>query len=196
MAKFPPSLQRLIDLFSELPTIGPKTAERFIFFLLRQREYTGRLIQALTDLHQNVTQCERCHTYSEKNPCYICSNPDRDQTLLCVVAETNDLAALESTGRYRGLYHVLGGTLNAAHDSVPPYYEHLLQRLHQPGVREVILAFNPDIDGESTILALSQALKDAGPRLSRLARGLPMGGDVSYADDITLGNALDGRREM
>ena len=196
MAKFPPSMQRLIDLFSQLPTIGPKTAERFVFALLRKRNLLTDLEQALAELGQKVTTCERCGTYSEKSPCYICSNGGRNANLLCVVANTTDLAAVENTGSYTGRYHVLGSTIDPLTEPDSATIKKLTDHIQQDGVQEAILAFNPDVEGEATMLILVKILKPLGVKVSRLARGLPMGSDLIYADEVTLASALEGRKEL
>lgn len=189
-------MQRLIDLFSQLPTIGPKTAERFVFSLLRKRNLLAELQQALSELGQKVTTCDQCGTYSEKSPCYICSNVNRTSALLCVVASTTDLAAVENTGSYTGRYHILGGTIDPLTEPDPAVLKKLTDRITHDGVREVILAFNPDVEGEATLLTLVKLLKPLGVTVSRLARGLPMGSDLVYADEVTLTSALEGRKEL
>lgn len=196
MAKFPPTMQKLIDEFSRLPTIGPKTAERFVFYLLRYPQHILALTGALADLKEKVTTCQECFTFSEKSPCYICSNPKRDRSVMCVVASTTDLAAMENTGHYQGLYHVLGGTIDALDQNIPLTTNQLEARLKQGGITEVILAFNPDVDGEGTILFLQKLIAPLGIKTTRLARGLPMGSDLVYADEVTLSSALDNRREI
>jgi len=196
MAKFPPTMQKLIDEFSRLPTIGPKTAERFVFYLLRYPQHISALTTTLTDLKDKVTTCQECFTFSEKSPCYICSNPKRDPALMCVVASTTDLAAMENTGHYQGRYHVLGGTVDALDQNIPLTTNELVARIQRDHVTEVILAFNPDVDGESTILFLQKLLQPFKVKITRLARGLPMGSDLVYADEVTLSSALDNRKEI
>ncbi|MFA5359059.1 MAG: recombination mediator RecR [Patescibacteria group bacterium] len=196
MAKFPPTMQRLIEEFSALPTIGPKTAERFVFYLLKNKDRITGLQEALENLKTKVTTCETCHTFSEKSPCYICSNPKRDQSAVCVVANTTDLAAIENTNNYNGLYHVLGGSVNPLEDQQRLNVETLINRIKNNEIKEIILAFNPDIEGESTIIYLQKLLKPLGAKISRLAKGLPMGSDLIYADEITLSSALEERKEL
>lgn len=196
MPKFPPTMQRLIEEFSQLPTIGPKTAERFVFYLLRNKNQIEALQSALEDLKSRVTTCSICHTFSEKSPCYICSNPKRDQSTICVVAQTTDLATIESTGHYLGLYHVLGGVINPLHDEDRLDTNTLLERIKNNKIKEIILAFNSDIEGETTILHLSRLLKPLNVKLTRLAKGLPMGSELIYADEVTLSSALEGRKEI
>ncbi|MEK7139561.1 MAG: recombination mediator RecR [Patescibacteria group bacterium] len=196
MAKFPPTMQKLIDEFSRLPTIGPKTAERFVFYLLRYPQHITALAAALTDLKGKVTTCQECFTFSEKSPCYICSNPKRDRSMMCVVASTTDLAAMENTGHYQGLYHVLGGTIDALDHHTPLTTNQLETRIKFGSISEVILAFNLDVDGEGTILFLQKLLQPLNVKITRLARGLPMGSDLVYADEVTLSNALENRKEI
>lgn len=189
-------MQRLIDLFSQLPTIGPKTAERFVFALLRKRSLLSELQRALGELDQKATTCEQCGTYSEKSPCYICSNTSRNAQLLCVVTSTTDLAAMENTGSYTGRYHVLGSTIDPLTEPDSTLLKKLTDRVQRDSVQEVILAFNPDVEGEATMLTLLKVLKPLGVKVSRLARGLPMGSDLIYADEVTLTSALEGRKEL
>lgn len=189
-------MQRLIEAFSELPTIGPKTAERFVFYLLRNKNQIDGLTRALTELKATVTTCAECHTFSEKSPCYICSNPKRDRATICVVAQTTDLASIESTAQYNGLYHVLGGVVDTPEDTARLNTAKLLERIKANGVQELILAFDATIEGESTILYLSRLLKPLGVKMTRLAKGLPMGSELVYADEVTLSSALEGRKEI
>jgi recombination protein RecR len=189
-------MQRLIDEFSQLPTIGPKTAERFIFYLLKNKGQIDNLQSALEELKNKVTTCSECHTFSEKSPCYICSNSKRDRSIICVVAQTTDLAVMENTGQYNGLYHILGGLVNPLREETNLTTDQLISRIKKNNTQEVILAFNPDIEGESTILYLSKILKPTGAKITRLAKGLPMGSELIYADDVTLSSALEGRKEI
>jgi recombination protein RecR len=189
-------MQRLIEEFSSLPTIGPKTAERFVFYLLKNQGQIDALQSALNELKTKVTTCAECGTFSEKSPCYICSNTGRDRTLLCVVSGTTDLATIENTGHYRGLYQILGGVVDSLAPSGNLNTDRLIARIKTNGVREVILAFNPDLEGESTILYLAKILKPLGVKITRLAKGLPMGSELIYADEVTLESALEGRKEI
>ncbi len=198
MAKYPPTIQRLIDAFSDLPSIGPKTAERFVLYLLNRPAASQTLTAALLDSQQNIRRCQNCQTFSEKSPCYICSNPQRDPKLLCVVATTADLATIESTGQYHGRFFVLGGTLEPLSDQTSSALDtsKLLTTLKNNSTSEVILAFDSTIEGEATVLALYQQLKDQNLKISRLAKGLPMGSQLIYADEVTISNALGGRKEL
>lgn len=199
MPEFPKPIQSLIEEFNKLPGIGPKTAERFVYYLLRQPpEEIKKLTQTLEELHKKTKTCSRCLTYSEMNPCSICRNSQRDQTTLCVVASPPQILIIERTGEYQGLYFVLGGVLNPIEAITPDKLNinKLIDRLKNasPKIKEVILALNPDVEGESTALYLKKLLLPYVSKITRLARGLPQGGDLDYADEITLADALKGRR--
>lgn len=198
---YPPSLQRLIEHFRALPGVGPKTAARFVIYLLKRPEDELRSFgHALVDLKQGTRLCQVCHNFTLQNPCEICSDTRRDSTVICVVAKPQDLLVIEGTSEYRGLYHVLHGTLNPIEGITPEQLKikELLARIEraQGQIKEIILALNPDMEGESTAIYLSKLLKKDVPKITRLARGLPMGGDLEYADEITLSAALKGRREV
>lgn len=190
---------RLIDAFGQLPGIGPKTASRLTFFLLRADEDVARqLAAALIGLKEQVQLCKRCFNITVDELCPICTNPARDQSIVCVVEEPLDLLAIERTGIYRGLYHVLHGHI-APLDGI--YREHLkiddlIQRVRTETINEVILATNPNTEGEATAYLILKDLVPMGVRATRLARGLPTGGDLEWADADTLGSALEGRREL
>lgn len=191
---------RLIDEFSRLPGIGPKTSARIVFHLLRApAEQTQALAEALLDLRQRTVFCSVCHNITEVDPCAICTDESRDRTLICVVEEPLDVLAIERTGEYRGLYHVLHGVL-APIEGIGPddlHISDLLPRLKSvPPVREVIIATNPNMEGEATAMYIARQLTGTGVRITRLARGLPVGGDLEYADQITLGRALAGRQTI
>ncbi len=199
MPKFPRTIEELIDQLSTLPGVGPKTAERYAFALLKKdRAARERFARAVTATDANLTTCSVCRNYTETDPCAVCGDPKRDRDLICVVATEQDLLAVEHTGEYRGLYHILGGTLSPA-DGVTPReltVRELAERVRAAKPREVILAFDPTIEGESTMLYVSRLLAPAGVRLTRLARGLPIGSELGYADEVTLSDALRGRREI
>jgi recombination protein RecR len=182
-----------------LPGIGPKTAQRLTFHLLKQPEGAVReLADALVELKARVVHCSRCFNVTDEDPCRICADPARDVGLLCVVEEPNDLLAMERTGEYHGRYHVLLGALSPL-DGIGPdelKVRELLQRLSAAGVREVILATNPNVEGDATAIYLAKLLRPLGLRVTRIARGLPVGGDLEYADEVTLARALEGRKEM
>jgi len=198
MSKFPPTIQNLIDELKHLPGVGPKTAERFAFYLLKNKNTAENLARAVDNAKTKMTTCAECGTFSEKSPCYICSNPKRNRATICLVAETNDLAVIENTSEYDGLYHVIGGTLNPPEKITieKDTLAKLEQRVKKNGVKEIILALNPDLDGETTILYLTKFLKPLKVKITRLARGLPMGGNLEYADEVTLSNALKNRTEL
>jgi recombination protein RecR len=195
----PPPLGRLIDALERLPGIGPKTAQRLAFHLLKQPVGAVReLAEALLALKEHVRNCPRCFNVTDRDPCRICADVSRDAGLVCVVEEPNDLLAMERTGEYRGRYHVLLGALSPL-DGIGPdelKVRELLARLEADSVREVILATNPNVEGEATAIYLAKLLRPLGMRVTRIARGLPVGGDLEYADEVTLARALEGRREM
>lgn len=197
---YPPgALSRLIGELLKLPGIGPKTAQRLAFYLLKvPQEEAAALAQALLDLKDKMRLCPVCGNITEEELCFICRNPNRDPSTLCVVEEANDLFALEKTGEFRGLYHVLGGTISPLEGRGPEQLtaKELLKRLEGGTIKEVILATNPTVEGEATALYLSRLLKPLGVKVTRIARGLPMGGDLEYADEVTLAKALEGRREV
>lgn len=199
MRKYTPEIQQLLEAFQTLPGVGPKTAERYVFSLLRR---TAAEIDAFTAAvglaTKSVSVCKTCFTVGHQNPCEICSDGRRDRSSLCVVAEPQDIGAIEGTSAYRGLYHVLGGLLSPLEGMTEERLRvrELLDRISRDRVREVILAFSPNLDGETTILALSGALKSYPVRLTRLARGLPMGAELQYADEVTLTDAISGRRDV
>ena len=195
---------RLIEEFTKLPGIGPKTAKRLTFFLLRApAEEAKALAEAILRMKERVTFCSVCYNITETDPCRICAGDERDRSLICVVDEPLDVLALERTGSYEGLYHVLHGAISPV-DGIGPddlRIDGLLRRLPGAGgiaspVREVILATNPNLEGEATAMYLARLIAAMGVRVTRLARGLPVGGDLEYADEVTLTRALEGRLEM
>ncbi|MDP6792661.1 MAG: recombination mediator RecR [Anaerolineales bacterium] len=200
-AATPRPVQRLIDEFSRLPGIGPKSASRLTFFLLRaQAEHVTGLGEALLALKSETRFCSVCFniTAAERDPCVICLDDERDGGLLCVVEEPLDMLAIERAGLFRGRYHVLHGVISPV-DGIGPdelRISELLRRVHAGQVTEVILATNPNLAGEATAMYLYQQLVANGLRITRLARGLPVGGDVEYADEVTLARALEGRSQM
>ena len=199
MGAMPPSVERLIETLSELPGIGPKTASRLTFFLLRaESDLPLRLAEALRDLKEKTRFCSVCFNITEEDPCPICSDPGRDRSTICVVEEPLDVLAIERTEQYRGLYHVLHGALAPIEGVFAEDLRiaELLQRVRTGGVREVILATNPTGEGDYTAAYLVSKLRPLGVRITRLGRGLPVGGDLEYADQVTLANALEGRREV
>lgn len=198
MRKFPAPIHNAVAALGKLPGVGPKTALRYVFALLRLQKGELDLLARSIEALKYVTTCERCFTYAEANVCDICRDPKRDQTTLCVVAEARDIATIEATGIYGGVYFVLGGVLNPVDGYTPDRLnvKQLQDRLaNDKNIEEVILAFSPDVHGETTILYLSRMLKQLGKKTTRLARGLPMGADIEYADEVTLASALSGRSE-
>ncbi|MGH7318533.1 MAG: recombination mediator RecR [Candidatus Rokuibacteriota bacterium] len=199
MSYHPPSLRRLMEALQRLPGVGPKTAQRLTFHLLKQpAEAVRDLAEALVDLKARVGYCSRCFNVTDEDPCRICGDPARDTGLLCVVEEPNDLLAMERTGEYRGRYHVLLGALSPL-DGIGPEelkVRELLARLDTDRVHEVILATNPNVEGDATAIYLAKLLRPLAVRVTRIARGLPVGGDLEYADEVTLARALEGRKEM
>jgi len=189
------ALQQLIEEFSRLPGIGRKSAQRIALFILKQpREEVVRIAKALVNVKDRIRYCSVCCNITEADPCAICASQKRDRATICVVEEPNDVIALEKTNEFRGLYHVLGGSLSPL-DGVGPdelKVKELLSRIGE-GVTEVILAMNPNVEGEATTIYLTRLLKPLGVRVSRIARGLPVGGDLEFADEATLSRALEGR---
>ena len=199
MAYYPDAAERLIEALQRLPGIGPKTAQRLTFFMLKRPEAEViELSEALAQLKARIRYCTVCFNVTEEDPCRICSDPQREHRMLCVVEEPNDLLALERTGEFKGRYHVLLGALSPL-DGIGPEdlrVRELLARLEAQGVEELILATNPSVEGEATAIYLAKLLKPLAVRITRIARGLPVGGDLEYADQVTLTKALEGRRDM
>ena len=198
MALYTKPLARLIDELQKLPSIGQKTAQRLAFFILKmQAAEVRQLAEALIQAKEQIRYCSLCSNLSAEDPCEMCANPQREDTIICVVAEPRDLVALERSKEFRGRYHVLQGLISPL-DGIGPEQlkiKELLRRLNGP-VQEVILAINPTVEGDATVLYLSRLIKPLGPRVTRLAFGLPIGGDLEYADEMTLAKALEGRREV
>ncbi len=197
---FPKSFQKLIDHFSSLPSIGPKMAERLVLYLFKQeRIKTGAFADDLHNFASNITYCSRCYHIAEENEqCSICNNKKRDQTTICVTEDPLDVIAIEKTGRYQGIYHVLGGNLSVmTEDEIKRLkINELLKRVEVEKIKEVIIATNPTTDGDTTALYLARLLKSLNVKVTRLGRGMPTGGDIEYADEMTLGGALENRNEL
>jgi recombination protein RecR len=189
----------LINEFSKLPTVGPKTAARLVFYILsRPRADAQSLAEAILAVKDRVRLCSRCFALTEEDPCAICTDERRDSALLCVVAEAKDIFAIERTSAYRGRYHVLGGLISPM-DGIGPAQlriRELIERIAGEQPNEVIVATNPNAEGEATALYLSRCIAPSGVKVTRLAYGLPIGGDLDYADEVTLGKALEGRRTL
>lgn len=199
MLHYAKPLARLVSELEKLPGIGPKSAQRMAFHLLRiPKEEAQQLANAILEVKERITFCRECYNFTDQDLCDICRDPRRDQTLLCVVAEPRDMIAMEKTNEYRGLYHVLGGVISPQEGIGPDALRirELLSRLSRLQVQEIIVATNPTIEGEATALYLARQLKPIGFRVTRIAHGLPAGGDLDYADQATLISALQWRREM
>lgn len=192
-------ISRLIEEFNKLPGIGPKSAARLTYYLLRMPEAEARdLAEAIIAVKEKTILCSLCQNITDSNPCAICTSKERDPSIICVVEEPLDILALERTRHYKGLYHVLHGVLSPM-DGIGPddlKIGELVERLKACSVKEVILATNPNVEGEATSMYIQHLLSPLGVRLTRLARGLPMGGDIEYADEVTLVRALEGRQEV
>ncbi len=192
------SLERLIREFSKLPGIGRKTAQRLAFWVLkRDPKEVRELADAIREAREKVRACSICFNITESDPCEICRSDRRDRSAICVVEEANDLLALEKTGQYNGLYHVLGGALSPL-DGIGPEQLHakeLIERLKSDEVTEIIIATNPNVEGEATAAFLAKLIKPIGVKVTRIARGLPQGSDLEYADNTTLGQAISNRRD-
>lgn len=199
MSSYDGAIGRVIDAFSKLPGIGPKGAQRIAFYILSSSDVqTQDLIDAISDLRENVRFCEICGNVCEQSPCVICQDPRRDHTKICVVEEPKDIMSIERTHEYAGVYHVLGGAINPMANIGPADLKitQLLERLKDVQVKEVILALDPNIEGEATVTYLARLLEPLDISITRLASGLPVGGDLEYADEITLGRAFAGRQEV
>ena len=192
-------VQALINEFSKLPTIGPKTAARLVFYLLnRPRNEAHSLADAILAVKDKIRLCGVCGSLTEEDPCQLCTDERRDGTLLCVVAEAKDIYAVERTGAYKGRYHVLGGLISPM-DGIGPAQlrvKELIVRIGSESPKEIVLATNPNAEGEATALYLSRLITPLGVEVTRLAYGLPIGGDLDYADEMTLAKALEGRRTL
>jgi recombination protein RecR len=192
-------VQRLVDELGRLPGIGPKSAQRIAYYLLKVApEDARRLAAAIVEVKEKISWCRRCFNIAEGEECSICRDPRRDTTLLCVVEEPRDIVAIERTQEFRGRYHVLQGTISPIEGVGPDQLrvKELLTRIPAEGVEETILATNPNTDGEVTAMYLAKVLTPLGVRVTRIASGLPVGGDLEYADEVTLGRALEGRRAV
>lgn len=193
------SIQKLLDELERLPGVGPKSAQRIAFWLLNADTVTARrLADAIIEVKQTVHFCSTCFNYAEADECSICADPTRDHTTICVVEEPRDVTAIERTGEFSGVYHVLGGVISPM-DGIGPEQLHvreLMSRLSDDAVKEVILATNPNVEGETTAVYLARMIKPLNVTVTRLASGLPVGGDLEYADEVTLGRAIEARRAM
>jgi recombination protein RecR len=196
---YPKNIQDLINEFAQFPSIGPKTAERFIFYLMKKSPQQLEKLTIMVKNLKHLSLCPLCGNFMEKMVCPICANKNRDHSIICVVADPQDLMSVEKTRDFKGVYHLLGGTISTTQDIGPDTLriQQLLQRIGKSvvKVKEIILALNPDLEGETTTLYLINLLKPLKLKMTRLARGLPIGSDLEYADEITLSNAIK-RREV
>lgn len=199
MFSYAPPLARLIEELSKLPTVGPKTAQRLAFHMLSMTSQDAEaLAAAILEAKSRIRNCSICGNITEADPCVICTNPQRNPSVICVVEDPRDVAAMERTREFSGQYHVLQGAISPL-DGVGPddlRIAELVKRVTAGDVREVIVATNPRVEGEATALYLSKVLKPLGVRVTRIAHGLPVGGDLEYADEVTLARALEGRRDL
>ena len=199
MIHYAKPLARLVGELEKLPGIGPKSAQRMAFYLLRvPKEEAGKLAEAILEVKERIGLCRECFNFTDQELCEICSSPKRDQHLMCVVAEPRDLIAMEKTNEYRGLYHVLQGVISPQEGIMPDMLriKELIPRLSRHDTQEVIIATNPTVEGEATAFYIARLLKPLGLKVTRIAHGLPAGGDLDYADQATLISALSWRREM
>ena len=194
-----PAIQKLLDELERLPGVGPKSAQRMAYWILSSDRATAlRLAQAIVEVKDTVHFCSRCFNYAEEDECEICRSTSRNRQLLCVVSEPRDIPPIERTAVYQGLYHVLGGALSPM-DGIGPDNLHiaeLMARLATEDIEEVVLATNPNVEGETTAAYLARLIKPLGIKVTRLASGLPVGGDLEFADEVTLGRALEARRQL
>ena len=195
MSMYSPSIEKLIQSFEKLPSIGNKTAARLAFYILNaSEEETNDFISSIVNAKKNLKYCSKCYNISDTDPCPICSNPKRDQSEICVVEDVRDIVAMEKTHEFRGVYHVLHGSISPMNGVGPDdiKIKELLARLMDGQVKEVILATNPRVEGEATAMYLSKLIKPLGIKVTRIAHGIPVGGDLEYTDEITLTKALEG----
>jgi recombination protein RecR len=199
MAYYATPVARLIEELTKLPGIGPKSAQRLAFYILKTADIEAKsLAQAIMEVKEKIKFCRLCYNFAEHDLCEFCQDAKRDTSIICVVEEPRDIVAIEKTGDYKGVYHVLQGALSPI-DGIGPddlKIKELISRLGNGKVKEVVIATNPNIEGEATAMYLAKLIKPLGIRVTRIASGLPVGGDLEYADEVTLGRALTGRREI
>ena len=199
MSYYSPSIEKLIEAFEKLPSIGNKTAARLAFYILNaSQEETNEFVDAIVNAKKNLKYCSICYNISDTDPCAICSNAGRDKSVICVVEDVKDIVAMEKTHEFKGLYHVLHGSISPMNGIGPDdiKIKELLTRLMEGTVKVVILATNPRVEGEATAIYLSKLIKPLGITVTRIAHGIPVGGDLEYTDEVTLSKALEGRREI
>lgn len=197
--RYPAPITRLLEELERLPGVGPKSAQRIAYWMLTAEETDAqRLADAIVDVKRAIHFCPRCFNFAQEDLCEICRDPERDASTICVVEEPRDLAAIERTSEFRGLYHVLHGAISPI-DGIGPErlrVQELIGRLGDEDITEIVIATNPNVEGETTALYLARLIKPLGIRVTRIASGLPVGGDLEFADEVTLGRALEARREM
>ncbi len=199
MSLYSPSIEKLIESFEKLPSIGHKTAARLAFYMLDLNEQdTTEFINSIVNAKNNLKFCSKCYNISDTDPCPICNNPKRDESTICVVEDVRDIIAMEKTHEFKGTYHVLHGSISPMNGVGPDdiKLKELLARLSDGTVKELILATNPRVEGEATAMYISKLVKPMGIKVTRIAHGIPVGGDLEYTDEVTLSKALEGRREM
>ena len=201
MSVYSPSIEKLIECFEKLPSIGHKTAVRLAFHILNSsNEEIEEFISAIKNAKQNLKYCSKCYNISDTDPCTICGNPKRDESIICVVEDVKDVIAMERTHEFKGVYHVLHGSISPMNGIGPDdiKIKELLARIQNPenDIKEIIIATNPRVEGEATAMYLSKLIKPLGIKVTRIAHGIPVGGDLEYTDEITLTKALEGRREI
>jgi len=199
MAQYPEQINNLIETLSRWPGLGPKAAERVVFYLMKQNSDNIKLLlNNIAELKNMVKTCDNCFNVSTQNPCKICSDKTRDQNTICVVSDPQDIPIIEKTGDFKGTYHVLGGAISPAHNISPKQLKikELINRIKNNSYQEIIIATNPDLEGESTAMYLAQQLKPFNIKVTKLAKGLSIGSTIEYTDEITISSALKGRQEV
>lgn len=199
MSYYSPSIEKLIESFEKLPSIGSKTAARLAFYMLNaSEEETNEFIKSIQDAKANLKYCSHCYNITDTDPCLICSNPNRNKEVICVVEDVKDVVAMEKTHEFKGVYHVLHGSISPMNGIGPDdiKIKELLSRIMEGEVKELILATNPKVEGEATAMYISKLVKPMGIKVTRIAHGIPVGGDLEYTDEVTLSKALEGRIEL
>ena len=199
MSEYAPSIEKLIESFERLPSIGHKTAVRLAFHMLDlSKEETDEFINSIINAKEKLKYCSNCYNISDTDPCPICSSPKRDNSVICVVEDVRDVMAMERTHEFKGVYHVLHGTISPMNGIGPEdiKIKELLNRIANNDIKEIIIATNPRVEGEATAIYLSKIIKPLGIKVTRIAHGIPVGGDLEYTDEVTLSKALEGRREL
>lgn len=199
MSYYSPTIERLIENFEKLPSIGHKTATRLAFHMINlSKEGTEEFINSIVEAKKNLKYCSKCFNITDTDPCEICSNSKRDESVICVVEDVKDVVAMERTHEFKGVYHVLHGSISPMNGIGPEdiKIKELLERLRDTDVKEIIIATNPRVEGEATAIYLSKLIKPIGIKVTRIAHGIPVGGDLEYTDEVTLSKALEGRHEI